>query len=426
MHRSPPITRRLSGAGLALAASLVAPLLASLVAAFAPALVHAAPQVEVIASGLVNPRGIAFAPDGRLYVAEAGRGGAGTCIVLSDGQTSCHGLTGAVARIDPAGKGNVVRVFRSLPSLAAAGGFGAIGPQGIAFTPDGEARILIGLAANPAEREGLGARSELFGQLLRAREFGIAPAVPTLVPTAAKGNAGNATLVVAAGSPDKLAYADIAGFEAANDPVPGGVDSNPNGILALGSHDVVADAGANALLHVAPGGAVTALAVFETRQVPAPPFLGLPPGATIPMQAVPTSVAQGPDGYLYVGQLTGFPFPVGLANVYRVPPGGGTPEVFASGFTNIIGLAFDVQGRLYVLQIGNGLGAPGGPPLQTPGKLIRINADGSRTLIYDGLYFPGGLAIGPEAAYVTNNGIVPGPVPGALPEGGQVLRISLE
>ncbi|WP_158643198.1 ScyD/ScyE family protein [Pseudoduganella lurida] len=371
----------------------------------------------MIATGLVNPRGIAFAPDGALYVAEAGRGGNGTCIVLSDGQNSCYGQTGAIARIAPDGKRNVTRVIRSLPSLAAPDGFGAIGPQGVSFGPSGTAKIVIGLAANPAEREGLGARSALFGQLIRPRQFGI-PA-PALLPAAATASSASAV--------DKLAYADIAGFEADNDPVPGGVDSNPYGVLALGSRDVVADAGANALLQADAGGVVTALAVFEARQVPAPPFLGLPPGATIPMQAVPTSVAQGPDGWLYVGQLTGFPFPVGLANVYRVPPEGGMPEVFASGFTNIIGLAFDAHGRLHVLQIGNGLGAPDGPPLQTPGKLIRVNGDGSQTLIYDGLYFPGGLAIGPDgAAYVTNNGIVPGPVPGAFPDGGQVVRIGLE
>jgi hypothetical protein len=52
------------------------------------------------------------------------------------------------------------------------------------------------------------------------------------------------------------------------------------------------------------------------------------------MQAVPTSVVKGPDGAYYVGQLTGFPFPVGGANVFRVVPGH-DPEVFAGGFTYI-------------------------------------------------------------------------------------------
>src|SRR5215208_1929621 len=39
----------------------------------------AAGGLRVVASGLDNPRGIAFGQDGALYVAEAGAGGAGPC-----------------------------------------------------------------------------------------------------------------------------------------------------------------------------------------------------------------------------------------------------------------------------------------------------------------------------------------------------------
>ena len=117
--------------------------------------------------------------------------------------------------------------------------------------------------------------------------------------------------------------------------------------------------------------------------------------------------------------MTGFPFPVGGANIYRVPSQGGPPEIAATGFTNIVDMAFDRDGTLYVLQIGNGFAGPGGPPLNAPGKLIRVNPNGTQTVIYAGLFYPGGLAIGPDgAAYVTNQGILPG--------GGEVLRIALD
>ena len=182
--------------------------------------------------------------------------------------------------------------------------------------------MVIGLAADASARAGLGAKAHLLGQALQV------------------GSAGN-----------WKTSADIAAFELANNPVAGGTDSNPYAVAALAQQHVVADAGANALFSVAANGKISTLATFEARPVPAPPFLGLPPGATIPMQAVPTAVIDGRDGWLYAGQLTGFPFPANAANVYRVSPHGGTPEVYASGFTNIIGLAFDANHRLYVLQL---------------------------------------------------------------------------
>jgi sugar lactone lactonase YvrE len=128
---------------------------------------------------------------------------------------------------------------------------------------------------------------------------------------------------------------------------------------------------------------------------------------------VPTSVAVGPDGALYVGQLTGFPFPVGGASVWRVPTQGGAPEVHESGFTNIIDVAFGHDGSLYVLEFAkNGLLA--GPPA---GRLTRIAPGGVRSVIAEnGLIAPGGVAIGPDGGiYLTNFGTSAG--------GGQVVRV---
>ena len=114
-----------------------------------------------------------------------------------------------------------------------------------------------------------------------------------------------------------------------------------------------------------------------------------------------------------MGQLTGFPFPVGGANVYRVVPGQ-LPQVYASGFTNIIDLAFDEDGTLYVLEIfENGL-LSGDPT----GALIRVHGDGTQHVVMsDGLVTPGGLALRDGAAYVSNCGTCAG--------GGEVLRIPL-
>lgn len=388
----------------------------------------AAPQVDVIAKGLSNPRGLAFAADGALYVAEAGKGGNGACAVLGDGQTACYGETGAVLRIDLSGRKEPARVMARLPSLAPEGGFGATGPQAVAFNAAGKGVVAMGLGSHPETREGLGRHAYLFARVLAVpARRGMAVPVSRDKTVTAVPAAGAAVALSEDGKANEKALFDLAAYDAANDPAGDGVDSNPVGLLAQGEDFLAVDAGGNSLLRLGRDLQISTLATFGSRDVPAPPFLGLPPGAMMPMQAVPTSVAAGPDGALYVGQLTGFPFPAGAANVYRVPAEGGEPEVFASGFTNVIGVAFDATGRLHVLQIGNGFAGPGGPPLLAPGRLIRVEADGSRTVLYENLYYPGGLAIGPDgAAYVTNNSIVPGPIPGAFPDGGQVLRISLD
>ena len=125
-------------------------------------------------------------------------------------------------------------------------------------------------------------------------------------------------------------------------------------------------------------------------------------------------------GNTFIGQLTGFPFPPGAANVYRQAAGGGAVDTVFTGFTNIIDLDFDAAGNLYVLQISsNGLASPSGPGT---GLLLKIDGKtGERTTVAsDGLLFPGGLAIqeGPNGPvfYVSNLT--------AMPEGGTVLRIT--
>src|SRR5688572_3914736 len=54
-------------------------------------------DLTVVMSGLDNPRGLAFGPEGALYVAEAGRGGDGPSIELRPGVSASYGPTGAVS-----------------------------------------------------------------------------------------------------------------------------------------------------------------------------------------------------------------------------------------------------------------------------------------------------------------------------------------
>ncbi len=330
---------------------------------------------QVIASGLNNPRGLGFDSAGALFVAEAGVGGAGPCFEGPEGE-ACYGESGSLTKIFA---GAQQRVFSGLPSVASPDGFAATGAHDVLPRQDGSVEMVFGLGGTPDMRAQLPGLGTFLGQLNR-----VSP---------------NANVLRTVG-------ADLAQFEADADPDGGGVDSNPYGGAVSGSRRVVADAGGNSLVEVRLNSNLRTLAVFPPRVVSSP-------FGPIPMQAVPTSVAIGPDGAYYVGQLTGFPFPVGGANVYRVPAGGGTPTVFRSGFTNIIDIAFGPDGSLYVLEITtNGLLSN-----DLTGALIRVYPDGSReTVASAGLVAPGGVAVGPDGAlYVTNFSIFPG--------AGQVVRI---
>lgn len=348
--------------------------------ALVPVPAYAGASADTIATGLDNPRGLAFAPNGALYVAEAGRGGDGPCFTGPEGEEVCFGTSGAVTRV---WRGGQERVVTGLPSIAERDGSVAIGPSDVSFRGAGGMYVTVGLGADPAVREDLPpAGQEGNGWLLRARP--------------AKG--------------DWKQVADIAGFEAAANPDGGLEDSNPNSVVALPGRRVVADAGGNALLRVAANGDISTLAVFPERMVDAPPFPGLP--ERIPMQAVPTSVVRGPDGALYVGELTGFPFPEGEARVYRVVPGQ-EPEVYADGFTNIMDIGFAGDGTLYVLEHATN-GLLSGDPT---GALIKVASDGSQDVVTTELTRPGGLALRGGAAYVSDCGVCAGQ--------GSVLRVPL-
>ncbi len=347
-------------------------------------------EPTVVASGLNNPRKLAVGPDGTVYVTEAGVGGnSGNCITSPEGGTACYGPSGSITRI---ARGAQTRVLTGLPSAAdQTTGMAADGPSAVLIDGDGTLGVLNqDLGLNPDGTNGFGADGALFGKLLAARPGSDSSTWETL--------------------------ADFAKFEAENNPDKGAgaqpgeeIDSDPYAMVRFGPGLAVADAAANDLLYLDEKGDISVLAVFPTQPgvIPADAFgPGNPPADTpVDIQSVPTSVAVGPDGALYVGELTGFPFVPGTARVWRVVPGQ-APTVYASGFTNIVDLAFDRQGHLLVLEIAkNGLNSN-----DPTGALIRVESDGTRTeLMSDGLVAPTGLAVAVDGSvYVSNFGVFPG------------------
>jgi len=344
--------------------------------------------VTVIATGLNNPRHLAFGPDGALYVVEGGTGGTNNCV---DG--SCEGPTGSITKI---ADGTQSRVLTGLPSVAGQGSaMFAEGPAAAVF--DGT-NFHIVMQETIIDPDGSNPFSPLEAQLITAAP-GSSPSTWTVGP-------------------------NFAAFEAANNPDHGAgppgetpIDSDPYAITAYRGGYAVADAAANDLLWVNPAGQISLLAVFPTEtQTSLPGDFG-PQPVTVPAQAVPTSVVVGPDGALYVGQEDGQPSRPGLARVFRVVPGQ-APSVYASGFSMITDIAFDAQGRLLVLEADK---AGDDDPGHTLGALIRVEKNGVHTeLASADLVFPTGLAVGPDGTiYVSDFGIFPAGHPG-----GEVVTVN--
>ena len=353
---------------------------------------HSGGAPKVLARGLDNPRQLSFTKSGDLLVAEAGEGGTTNCMPGPEGGEVCFGTTGSVTKISSRGK--QTRIIRGLPSLAGKDtGLQAIGPSDVSSNK-GKVSVLIGLGADPAVRDTLPAAGQRMGTLIQTT----------------KNHRTFRTI------------ADLAAWEAANDPVnKPDPDSNPVGMLAERGRYIVADAGGNTVLRVGSRGRIGLLATFPNGEADAPPFLGLPPGTRIPMQAVPTSVAaKGHDGAYYVSQLTGFPFAKGAANIYRIDPRTGRTTIYASGLTNVTDLAF--RGRsLYAVQLATD-GLLSVPPGSAPiGSVVKVKpgatAPTDHTVVKGGLAAPYGIAIRGDHAFVTTHS--------TEKDAGKVVRIRL-
>jgi hypothetical protein len=285
-------------------------------------------------------------------------------------------------------------------------------PQGVDYD-DGRLYVALGEVGGPEEGPPPAVELPPEGtDVPRCTETSTAPAGPALVVAEPHGDIVEVCdllqyeLVV---NPDGQTQVD-----AANVPVDS--LSNPYSVLVQADRILVADAGANAVLSIDRGNGR-----ISTFFVPPVVTDGACEGAennpasdkheaTVGCDPVPTGVARGPHGRIYVSTLGGLT--PGAGRVYVLDSDGDEVRRITD-LNPMTGIAVDHEGTVYVSELTGDVPIDQVDPATPVGRVVRIDEDGDRS--YAAVTLPQGLELQNGRLYAAALSLVP--------DGGEVVSV---
>jgi len=317
------------------------------------------PGHQEIVDGLNEPRGLWLQADGTLCVAEAGR--LAEDQEVQDGPTANRAETGSVTCLDAGGHRE--RIIDRLPYVQYNATGNTTGPADLAEM-DGDLYLLTG------ESEGTLAR-----KIMRLT------------------GSENPPEVVA----DFLAFAMTAEPDFFDETT---VFSNPYSMIPDPEQRrfLVTDGATGQVLAASLDGGIQVFSEVEGHEVL-------------------TGIVRGPDGAPYVTSFSQLPHATGDGAILRLHPDG-TFDVAIDGLTTPIDMAFDSEGRLYILEFIDGTETDH-PYRGKTGRLLRFAPTGTGwqdgQVLIERLPFPTALLIDAEdRIYVSIRGAFSAPETGAV------------